>query len=244
MPPSATCDLQLNVSRLLGRGAELGVQFRPLLAAGWALCCGSPLSVPCRCIPKAAAGVEEQDGCAGWAAVPTQGQDAPAATGSAQMQDSPEAQPSRAQGRAGGSSCTSHQHREVPVAVPSCPTQPRAARGAGIGVSQRSRGMLPAPEVLFPRPGWWGHAQGLQTQLSLPTPAPGAGRGWALAATGAQKMTRSSCVLSHHRLLFRVPKVLSSSSCSLASSTNTWKTWKRPPQAPCRIFLGHKHNSC
>lgn len=60
---------------------------------------------------------------------------------------------------------------------------------------------------------------------------PGEPSGW----RGAQKTTLSSCVLSHHSVLFRVPKLLSSSSCSLASSTKTLKGHKGDE---CARFLG------
>ena len=41
------------------------------------------------------------------------------------------------------------------------------------------------------------------------------------AGITVQNTTRSSCVRSHHSVLFSVPKLPSSSSCSLASSTKT-----------------------
>lgn len=141
-------------------------------------------------------------------------------TGSAQTQQSPEGQPSlwpsRARGRQGGAPAAATNSRSC-LAGPSCPAQSGGTRAQPEDDAQGSCGIIPKARMV-------GHPQGLQSQLSLPSPAPGAQRGLVLAPTGAQgaqKMTRSSCVLSHHRLLFRVPKLLSSSSCSLASSTNT-----------------------
>lgn len=179
VPPSATFHLQMNISRLVGRQAELGVQLRTLPAAGQGLCSGFPLSSK-QVHPQGRLRGGSAGGGAGLGV--QEGQQSPpratarpcklwgrcssshwlcSDTGFSCRTAQPPAQQSP--GKAGGSSCTSHQHLEMPVAVPWCPKQTRgrdwgSARGAG-GCSQLlrpycqgqdggTRSGLPNPAVL------------------------------------------------------------------------------------------------
>lgn len=221
MPAAAArSDLQV------GHQAELAVQLRSLLAEGQGLCRGFSPSLLSRCIFKAEAGVaglvRSRGGCAGWAQSPGWARPDPAnpgAGGSSRdwLCSDTEGQPNlQSQGRAAGSSCTSHQVQEMLWQCP--PAQQRGEEGLG-----SARAALGCSQLLFQGQDG-GTGSGLPNPAVLAQPSSrsrGRIQNLPRGARGAQKMTLSSCVLSHHRLLFRVPKLLSSSSCSLASSTNT-----------------------
>lgn len=120
-------------------------------------------------------------------------------------------------------------------------------------------GMLTAIAAIFLRPGWCNVLRAPKYNFLL-HPSSGVSHAHALMSAqriitgtthqlqsrsgprGAQKTTLSSCVLSHHSVLFRVPKVLSSSSCSFASSTKTWdRQRERMHHAACRNCLSRIH---
>lgn len=163
---SATFDLQMNIFRLLGRRAELAVQFRTLLAAGQGLCSGFPPSLLSRGIFKAEAGMAELVEEQGWVCrtgrVP-RARPEPAKPRGRRLQQRlallrqafPEGQPSLLPSRARWELLHQPQLQEMLWQCPPAQHSPGAARGGGIRVSQRSSGMLTAPAALFLRPGRW-----------------------------------------------------------------------------------------
>lgn len=168
VPPSATFHLQMNISRLVGRQAELGVQLRTLPAAGQGLCSGFPPLFQAGASSRQTQGWlswwRSRAGCAGGAAEPTQGHGQTLQTVGQMLQqplallrhgtflqDSPTSSP--AEPREGRWELL-HQP-PTPGDARGSALVPTTNQGQGLGVSQRSRGMLTAPEALLPRPGWW-----------------------------------------------------------------------------------------
>lgn len=71
----------------------------------------------------------------------------------------------------------------LPRQCPPAQHKPGTERGGGIWVSQRSSGMLTAPAGLFPRPGWWDMLRASKPSCPCPPWLRGAERGSALAPT-------------------------------------------------------------